>query len=65
MYGASVVAEGIENVEQRDFLHANGCDFGQGHFFAKPMDAALLGTYALTHIVAEEPGAAPGRRTGS
>jgi hypothetical protein len=29
------------------------------------MDAALLGTYALTHIVAEEPGAAPGRRTGS
>ena len=65
MYGASVVAEGIENVEQRDFLHANGCDFGQGHFFAKPMNAALLGTYALTHIVAEEPGAPPGRRTGS
>ncbi|HFS6879504.1 TPA: putative bifunctional diguanylate cyclase/phosphodiesterase [Legionella pneumophila] len=32
-----VLAEGIENQEQLDFLIANGCIYGQGFFFAKPM----------------------------
>jgi predicted signal transduction protein with EAL and GGDEF domain/DNA-binding response OmpR family regulator len=32
-----VVAEGIENQWQLDFLKAEGCDTGQGFFFAKPM----------------------------
>ncbi|MBV5279016.1 MAG: EAL domain-containing protein, partial [Campylobacteraceae bacterium] len=34
-----VVAEGIENKEQEDFLLANGCDTAQGYLFAKPMSA--------------------------
>jgi diguanylate cyclase (GGDEF)-like protein len=46
---AALIAEGIETVAQRDFLHAGGCDFGQGYLFAEPMDGALLGAYALTH----------------
>ncbi len=46
---AAIIAEGIETAAQRDFLHAGGCDFGQGYLFAEPMDGALLGAYALTH----------------
>jgi diguanylate cyclase (GGDEF)-like protein len=34
-----VVAEGVEDVAQRDFLAASGCDLMQGYLFAAPMDA--------------------------
>ena len=32
-----LVAEGIETKEQADFLKQNGCHYGQGYFFSKPM----------------------------
>ncbi|MBR0565876.1 EAL domain-containing protein [Azoarcus sp. L1K30] len=35
--GIQVVAEGIENEDQHNILHAAGCDFGQGFLFARPM----------------------------
>lgn len=35
-----IVAEGIENREQVDFLKKNGCDLIQGFFFAKPLPIA-------------------------
>jgi EAL domain-containing protein (putative c-di-GMP-specific phosphodiesterase class I) len=35
-----VVAEGVENEEQLDFLRINGCDIVQGHLFGDPMSAA-------------------------
>ena len=35
-----VVAEGVENEAQLDFLRANGCDIVQGHLFGDPMSAA-------------------------
>jgi diguanylate cyclase (GGDEF)-like protein len=33
-----LVIEGIENVEQRDFLLKHQCLFGQGYFFGHPME---------------------------
>ncbi|MDQ9171896.1 EAL domain-containing protein [Oxalobacteraceae bacterium R-40] len=32
-----VVAEGVETVEQRDFLRDLGCNYGQGYFFSEPV----------------------------
>ena len=43
-----VVAEGIETKEQREFLIRNGCDIGQGYYFAKPMTASELEPMLLT-----------------
>jgi len=37
-----VIAEGVENSEQRDFLSAYGCTRMQGYLFAQPMPAAEL-----------------------
>ena len=35
-----IVAEGIENREQVDFLTEQECDLIQGYFYAKPMPIA-------------------------
>lgn len=35
--GISVVAEGIETVEQLDYLASIECDFAQGYLFSKPL----------------------------
>jgi EAL domain-containing protein (putative c-di-GMP-specific phosphodiesterase class I) len=51
IYGAAVVAEGVETPAQRDILRRAGCDFGQGYLFARPMDGGFFGAYALTHLV--------------
>ena len=44
-----VVAEGVETLEQRDFLVKNQCNFGQGYFFSKPvpLDQALAYTESI------------------
>ena len=38
--GKTVVAEGVETAEQLAALRALGCDFGQGYYFSRPVDAA-------------------------
>ena len=35
----SIIAEGVETKEQRDFLVANGCENIQGYVSGKPMPA--------------------------
>ena len=40
--GLVCVAEGIETVEDFEFLREIGCDVGQGYFIAKPMAVAAL-----------------------
>jgi len=35
--GMQVIAEGVENEEQRDFLERNGCHAYQGYLFSKPV----------------------------
>lgn len=40
--GLKVVAEGVENQNQRDFLLQQNCDFFQGYLFGKPEPAEAL-----------------------
>lgn len=35
-----VISEGVETLEQVEFLHSVGCSLMQGYYFSKPMDAA-------------------------
>lgn len=37
--GFKVVAEGVETIEQLEFLKANHCDLAQGYYFSKPIPA--------------------------
>lgn len=37
-----VVAEGVENIDQRDFLVINGCDYAQGYFFSRPLSCIQM-----------------------
>jgi EAL domain-containing protein (putative c-di-GMP-specific phosphodiesterase class I) len=35
----SVVAEGVETVEQMEILKQLGCEYGQGYLFSRPLTA--------------------------
>jgi diguanylate cyclase (GGDEF)-like protein/PAS domain S-box-containing protein len=37
--GKEIVAEGVENAEQAELLREIGCDYGQGFYWARPVDA--------------------------
>ena len=47
--GMDVVAEGIETPEQADQLEQLGCDYGQGYFFSKPVEAKVAREMILTN----------------
>jgi EAL domain-containing protein (putative c-di-GMP-specific phosphodiesterase class I) len=40
--GLSVIAEGVENADQRDLLAHMGCDAFQGYYFGDPVSASGL-----------------------
>jgi diguanylate cyclase (GGDEF)-like protein len=41
--GLTVVAEGVENLEQLEFLRLNNCHAVQGYYFYKPLEAEAIG----------------------
>lgn len=49
--GMEIIAEGVENKEQADFLSRIGCQYGQGFYYARPMAAVdiekMLGSLSL------------------
>ncbi|MDO9305182.1 MAG: EAL domain-containing protein [Sulfuricurvum sp.] len=42
----NVIAEGVETLEQQQFLIANGCPLAQGYFYSKPID-----TESMTRLI--------------
>jgi diguanylate cyclase (GGDEF)-like protein/PAS domain S-box-containing protein len=57
--GMSIVAEGVETLEQLGFLADEGCDAVQGYFIGKP---APIGQYAT--LVGRADAMKPARKTG-
>ncbi|MEJ2682183.1 MAG: EAL domain-containing protein [Gammaproteobacteria bacterium] len=50
--GLEVVAEGVENQVQLDFLKKLNCDIAQGYLFSEPLDAEHLLSHCLEDSVA-------------
>ena len=48
-----VIAEGVETAGQSAFLHAHGCDEGQGYYFSRPMVAQQFAKLLATGISAD------------
>ena len=46
--GVEVVAEGIEEIDQLNFLTQAGCDRGQGYYYGKPMTANEFSHYLMS-----------------
>ncbi|OPX54847.1 PAS domain S-box-containing protein/diguanylate cyclase (GGDEF) domain-containing protein [Oceanospirillum multiglobuliferum] len=44
-----VIAEGVENQSQMDFLLANGCDVAQGYLLSRPASASELEVWLKKH----------------
>jgi len=48
--GMRITAEGVESIEQVEFLKSIKCDEFQGFYFAKPLDRALLDSFIDNEI---------------
>ncbi len=46
----SVVVEGVETAEQATWLKSNGCKFGQGFYFSRPLPSAEALRYIAMHF---------------
>jgi len=49
IFNLSVVAEGVENEEQRLFLQKHQCHIFQGYYFSKPLEALAFKDYYQKH----------------
>ncbi|MBO5351920.1 MAG: EAL domain-containing protein [Lachnospiraceae bacterium] len=47
----SVLAEGVENMQQKEFLKESNCDMIQGYYYAKPMPTEQFANY-LEYVTA-------------
>ncbi|WP_275098690.1 putative bifunctional diguanylate cyclase/phosphodiesterase [Sedimenticola hydrogenitrophicus] len=47
--GLEVIAEGVENKTQSDYLSALACDYMQGYYFSPPLSDADAAAFATTH----------------
>jgi diguanylate cyclase (GGDEF)-like protein/PAS domain S-box-containing protein len=63
--GFTVVAEGIENEYQAQYLRSHGCEQGQGFLFARPMPAAEFRALVAQGLAAAGRRDPQRRRTGS
>jgi predicted signal transduction protein with EAL and GGDEF domain len=46
----NTVAEGVETLQQKDFLESNLCDSMQGYFYSKPMPISEFHCYWQDHV---------------
>jgi EAL domain-containing protein (putative c-di-GMP-specific phosphodiesterase class I) len=61
-----VIAEGVETLEELEFLKAHHCDEAQGYYFSRPVPAEQFAKLlrngipdvAMGHRVSSEPGTA-------
>ncbi len=49
LLGLKALAEGVETVEQREYLRAHDCDAFQGYLFCKPQSAERIGELLAAH----------------
>jgi len=49
-FGMQVVAEGVETIEQLEFLQQHGCDLMQGYLISKPVPAAQAIELVKYHV---------------
>jgi EAL domain-containing protein (putative c-di-GMP-specific phosphodiesterase class I) len=45
-FGMNTVAEGVETLEQLDFLREHGCNYAQGFLFSKPVPLSDFSAFA-------------------
>jgi diguanylate cyclase (GGDEF)-like protein/PAS domain S-box-containing protein len=46
----TIIAEGVETIEQQTFLRDHACDEMQGFYFARPVDAEAFRTFMDQHL---------------
>ncbi|MGV3741772.1 MAG: EAL domain-containing protein, partial [Burkholderiaceae bacterium] len=48
--GLRTIAEGVETVEQLEYLREQGCDEVQGYYYSKPLTAEEFLEFATNHV---------------